>query len=246
MKTAKYLWALLALLFAAPSFAQVPEDAMEAQRCIWRCLAEYGANDPAYGQCVAEQCDNEPAPSEPLQPATQQATLPPGPGVLTGTWAFGPHPVLGLSAYVQTGAGTIGIGCGTNQPLGLRFSNSFSTFGNPTLMIDPGQYAASYPRLQGDWSGRDGYACDIPVEGFAAGDAIYIVPAQIAAIHMVGEDAQITLTDGARQVVVITGPQAFAAFGGYAVPLTGANAAINSLLASCPVARQDVENGCGD
>lgn len=246
MKSAIRLWGLLGLLSATPSFAQVPEDAMELQRCIWRCQAEYGADDPAYGQCVEAQCSDALVLSSALPPAGQQGPLPPGPGVLTGTWVFGTHPVLGLTAYIETGAGTLGIGCGANMPLGLRFSNSFSTFANPTLMIDPAKFAATFPRSQGDWSGRDGFACDVPVDGLATGAAIYIVPAQITSIQIVGQDAQITLIDGTRQVAVVTGAQALAAFGGYVVPLTGAHGAIDSFLASCPAARQEVQNGCGD
>lgn len=33
------------------------DEAMEVQRCIWRCLAEAdGADDPAYGKCVKAKC----------------------------------------------------------------------------------------------------------------------------------------------------------------------------------------------
>lgn len=56
---------VLALLLAAPALAQ--DDPMEAQRCIWRCLADaQGADDPAYGICVEQRCSGpDPAISEP-------------------------------------------------------------------------------------------------------------------------------------------------------------------------------------
>lgn len=48
-------WAALALVMSAlPANAQ---DGMELQRCVWRCLSEFGpATAPAYNQCVADRC----------------------------------------------------------------------------------------------------------------------------------------------------------------------------------------------
>lgn len=58
MKTI-FLAILVVLMGAVTALAQ-EDDAMEVQRCIWRCLADSrGANDPAYHQCVARLC-NEP------------------------------------------------------------------------------------------------------------------------------------------------------------------------------------------
>jgi hypothetical protein len=48
--------------FGASAAAQ---DDMELQRCIWRCLAEFGPNtNPAYHQCVADVCTPESAPAD--------------------------------------------------------------------------------------------------------------------------------------------------------------------------------------
>lgn len=57
--------AALALCLAAlPATAQ---DGMELQRCVWRCLSEFGpATAPAYHQCVADRCA---APSAAQAPA---------------------------------------------------------------------------------------------------------------------------------------------------------------------------------
>jgi hypothetical protein len=47
------------VLLAAPAAAQ-PADAMEAQRCIWRCLAASGgAAGKAYNRCIAAKCDGK-------------------------------------------------------------------------------------------------------------------------------------------------------------------------------------------
>ncbi|MET7242066.1 hypothetical protein ABZT49_01740 [Methylobacterium sp. EM32] len=32
-------------------------DAMEAQRCIWRCGDATGLRQPAYDRCIKRQCD---------------------------------------------------------------------------------------------------------------------------------------------------------------------------------------------
>jgi len=51
--------ALLAVTgWFAPATAQVvSEDAMEVQRCVWRCLANSnGTGDPAYAACVENLC----------------------------------------------------------------------------------------------------------------------------------------------------------------------------------------------
>jgi len=55
----------MALAFSTGAFAQVDEDflesdAMEVQRCIWRCQAEYGASSKRYPQCVEANCNGQP------------------------------------------------------------------------------------------------------------------------------------------------------------------------------------------
>jgi hypothetical protein len=51
-------------MLAVPLLAQgVPEDAMEVQRCVWRCLdASPGAESTEYHACVAEKCGEAEAP----------------------------------------------------------------------------------------------------------------------------------------------------------------------------------------
>lgn len=57
---------VLAGMVAAPLAAQtVREDVMEAQRCVWRCLADStGTGDPTYHACVEAICN---APEPPVQ-----------------------------------------------------------------------------------------------------------------------------------------------------------------------------------
>ncbi len=47
----------VAVAFSTSALAQIDEefmnsDAMEVQRCIWRCLAEFGAASKRYPQCI--------------------------------------------------------------------------------------------------------------------------------------------------------------------------------------------------
>lgn len=80
-------------------FAFAQDDAMEAQRCIWRCLANSkGADDPAYKACVKSHCNGEPAGSD------RNASAP---------WTYGLHPKLGIAAYVEIGDEAFGLACNT-------------------------------------------------------------------------------------------------------------------------------------
>jgi hypothetical protein len=49
----------LALVLPAGTGAAqaVPADAMEAQRCIWRCGDATSLRQPAYDRCIARHCD---------------------------------------------------------------------------------------------------------------------------------------------------------------------------------------------
>ncbi len=254
---------LLSAMVPTLALSQVPEDAMEMQRCIWRCQAEHGAGNAAYNDCIAQFCDEggtgpqASAPPEvpvapPVQspfsgPARPQTALTAGPGVLTGVWTFGAHPALGPAAYITTAAGTVGLGCGSGAAtVGLRFSNSFAAAGPVTLITDPLLFAASYPRLQGDWSGADSDVCTGAVDELATGALLYVLPAQIDALSADVGGLRVTLSAAGRTADVGTAGDALAAFGGYVVPLTGAHQALGALLQSCPKALQDMQAGCGD
>lgn len=53
--------ALVCLAFlAGTEAAAASADAMEAQRCIWRCGDATGLRQPAYDRCIARQCDTGP------------------------------------------------------------------------------------------------------------------------------------------------------------------------------------------
>jgi hypothetical protein len=250
---------LLAAIVPSLALAQVPEDAMEVQRCIWRCQAEHGAGNTGYNACIAQYCDeggSDPQASPPVSPPVQspfsgpahpQTTLAAGPGVLAGVWTFGTHPDLGPAAYITTAAGTVGVGCGIGgAAVGLRFSNSFMAQGPVTLMTDPLLFASSYPRLQGDWSGADSDVCTGAVDELATGAALYLLPAKIDALSADAGGMRVILSAAGRTADVGTAADALAAFGGYVVPLTGAHQALGALLQSCPKAQQDMEYGCGD
>lgn len=61
---------ILGSLAGAVPAQTVPEDAMEVQRCIWRCLDRYpGAESPEYQACVATDCAGEAPQDAPAQGA---------------------------------------------------------------------------------------------------------------------------------------------------------------------------------
>jgi hypothetical protein len=73
---------LLALVWPVAASAQ--DDAMEVQRCVWRCLADSpGAESAQYNQCVAAKC-SESAAAPPVRSERAGSDL-------GGTpWSYGP------------------------------------------------------------------------------------------------------------------------------------------------------------
>ena len=86
------------LVSLAPSMAQ---DAMEVQRCIWRCQNANPSLGPSYQACVDARC-NEPKARPPATPRPTAAARAPAPA-LAGSYAA---PLGGVSASVAA----------TNQP----------------------------------------------------------------------------------------------------------------------------------
>ena len=79
------LFAVL-VFWAAAAGAQT--DPMEAQRCVWACLANSsGANDPAYHACVEARCTQV---FQQTQPQPQPAAPSPQRQLTTGAWIYGP------------------------------------------------------------------------------------------------------------------------------------------------------------
>lgn len=250
------LWLLV--LVCVPSLAQAQDDPMEFQRCLWSCQREYGIDTAQTQTCLQTICEGAPAPAEEapsspvaseILPPSQAVPLAEGPGVLHGVWRFGPHPQLGLSAHIDTEAGSIGIGCippnpNTGGVLGLRFSSSLTKGTHATFITDPVNWPISYPRLAASWSGVDGSSCNVPVAALAWARELHIIPADVL---IGGIDAQPwTLSDSTRTVKVSTAAEAMAGFGGYRVPLVGAHMALSQLLATCPAGQAAIAYGCED
>ncbi|QZO01380.1 hypothetical protein [Chenggangzhangella methanolivorans] len=77
---------------------------MEAQRCIWRCLADSkGADDPAYMRCAERRCSGKPERKQRAKPERRSEAPEPG------RWTYGEHRRLGLSAYVEVGSEAFGL-----------------------------------------------------------------------------------------------------------------------------------------
>jgi hypothetical protein len=65
------------LLAGADAAAQVADDPMEAQRCIWRCLANSpGVSSPEYYSCVAQYCDGTEQGGSSVPATSPRATVP--------------------------------------------------------------------------------------------------------------------------------------------------------------------------
>lgn len=225
----------LALLSTA---AAAQDDPMEAQRCVWRCLAESaGADDPAYGACVQSQCS-----SAPRAPASGRQA-----GAPRAAWVYGDHPVLGRGAFVQTAQGVVGLACGASgPPLDLRLTNGFFRGPALTVMFDDSPSAFSMRPASGPASQLSGEACTLDLAAFKGASTLYLINGGIAATSSDASGTVMTLQGNGQTVAVRTSAEAYRSLGGAAVSLTGSAAAIERLLAACPAARADAAFECGD
>lgn len=103
--------AVMLMATVVPASAQVDDAAMEAQRCIWRCLHDSpGADSTEYHSCVARQCSDEFEGGEGMEPAAATPVLaaPPWASGATsdggGRFAGVTDPGLGNSLYVMCAA----------------------------------------------------------------------------------------------------------------------------------------------
>lgn len=269
---------VLAVLAGSPALAQqvaqVDEDAMEVQRCIWRCQANYPVWSE-YEACVAQQCSGseqqaapepppEPPPAlSPPSPLAPQQSLRPGskapsasaglPKVPAGAWRYGDHPVFGPSAYVEVGDGTVSLACaysGTDPTVGdilrLRLTGNILAPGQVTVMFQgrPDAFTIEDETGSGQTEKR-GNTCETAVSAFRGADALVLVPGRIDGIQSVGGGTEITIDNGGRRSVIRSAKEGARLPGSRLIPLKGSSAAIGKLIAACPAARLDIENNCG-
>lgn len=240
---------LLLFLAATPSVAQ--EDPMEMQRCIWSCLADAnGPNDPAYGACVSRRCESgskpRPAATEPARKPKETARTP-ARTAPQNPWIYGDHPLLGRGAFGYTEQGVVGLACGTSGwPLDLRITNGFFKGAALTVFFDNSITAYSVGAAPGPASQQSGDACTIGLDAFKGASTLYLINGTITSVSNDASGMVITLQGSHQTAAVRNAAQALQALGGAEVALTGSAAAIDQLLAACPVARADAAGGCGD
>lgn len=236
--------ALAALCIAVPAAAQ--DDPMELQRCIWRCLADSkGADDPAYGQCVADVCER----------AAEAA--PPNQSIQIGVWTYDHHPVLGLSAHVVVDGGAFGVGCFPPDP-----TVGYSTLLRATdgLVPNVGETAGAAYLFDGPFSpgGTRGLvktphgfvelrtdACMADIERLRAARELKFLDVDSLSLHGGENEHVMTVTQNGRSYDIRSSGDVAVLEGTVVIPLRGSSKALSRLMRSCPAMAAELAEGCG-
>jgi hypothetical protein len=247
---------ILALVSAAgsPAFAQVDDEAMEVQRCIWRCMHAFGVESPQYGACVSQQCDNQPAPERRKRAPAQSSTAALSPDA-PGTWGYGKHPRFGLSAYVDIGHNAFGLSCDTDPnvgwsvaikmtpglvPLALQTMKATAVFDGPFSLAGTQIFeynSGGYLQQRSDF-------CLSNIDRLKASQTLIFLDAPLKSISQQGGGTMMEVTQDGRTVAITKADDMKPLTGSVEVPLTGAAAALDRLIQSCPKLTQQVAEGC--
>ena len=217
---------------------------MEMQRCIWRCLADSkGADDPAYGQCVADSCE--------------EASAPATPSAQKGVWIYGEHPVLGLSAHVVLDGGAYGVACFPPTP-GVGYSTMLRA--TDGLIPNVGETAGASYVFDGPFSlgGNKGLAktprgfvelrtdaCMADIERLRAARELKFLDVDSLSLRADGNTSVMTVSQEGRSYDIRTAGDVAALSGTVAIPLRGSSKALARLLRSCPAMAAELAEGCG-
>jgi hypothetical protein len=236
---------LAGFAFVSPS-AAVEDEAMEIQRCIWRCLAgSRGPDDPAYQACVTDRCNDKGS-----EERVNASSAP-------GMWTYGKHPKLGLTAYVTIGEEAFGMSCevppGTGYAGALRmtpglldhaagvlsatsiYTGPFSIDGTSTYQPHPDGFVEAL-----------GDVCDLEVERVRKSKELWFLREKFIGLTAgSGDQTVMTLERDGKQIAVAGEADLPLISAPIVVPLTGSTAAINRLLKACPRLRRHVAEGCG-
>ena len=213
--------------------AAAQSDPMEAQRCIWRCQAEFGLTD-AYVACTRQRCGDD--------TAAAPAVVTPGPGAsLTAHWVFGSHPDLGRGAFAETPAGVLGWGCSrSGRSTDFRLTNGLAQRGVTTVMFDGVWPAFSFHPTTGAASQVSDTSCELGVGFVSRGRTMYLLPGEVVGSNA----ARLLIRQGTRTLTISGGADGLRKLGGVAVPLAGAAPAIQQLLAACPAIAHEQPTDC--
>jgi hypothetical protein len=167
-----------------------------------------------------------------------------------GVWAYGEHPILGLTAHIDFDGEAMGIACsyfGDNPAMSelaaIRVTPGLATDGKVTIVVEPNEGAGTnHLSDQGRYWEKRGNSCDLNTLGWRNGSSISILDTEITGFGSVDNGVKMILADGQE---IMPGEDALAIAGGISVPLKGSAAAIDKLLRSCPMLQQDIDWNCG-
>lgn len=245
---------LLAFVCCTAAVAQEEDEAMEVQRCIWRCMHEYGVESPQYGACVSQQCDDQPAPKSKKRAPAQSnaAALPPA---APGTWGFGKHPRFGLSAYVEVGHNVFGISCDTDPNVGWSVAIKMTpglvplalqTMQATTVYDGPFQVGGTrtFEYNSGGYLQERTDFCLSNMETLKASRALIFLDAPLKSLSHVDGVYKMEVTQEGRTIEIVTAEDLQPLTGTVEVPLKGAAVALDRLIQSCPKLIPQVAEGC--
>jgi hypothetical protein len=241
-------FAALAVIFLglAPASALAEPDYMEAQRCIWRCLANSkGVEDPAYNRCIARDCDGNGSSSNKRRGAK---------------WTYGEHPVLGMSAWVAVGEEAFGVACKVSDyhpgnsagatirmtpglvPAATEKQGAVSVYLQP-FAVGAGRTFKADRRGFVEYSGN---ACEAGLPRLRRSKALLFLQERMLPSQTVaGDTPQALVVDGPAGPVAITQVSDLNQLGeAVRVPLAGAPAALDKLARDCPALRRQMRQDC--
>lgn len=234
---------------ASVAIAQgIPEDVMEVQRCIWRCMAETGSKRPAYPRCVARNCNEEPASKKSAPANSKSSTQSDAP-----RWVFGDHPVLGRSAHIETPDGAIGLACAyfgdslaVAHVLALRVTPGLARDNQLAVVFDP-TFSTGDISLQakGAYLEHLNDTCWINLDSFKRSKSLLLLEGKYSAFVTKNGQTTITVVQDGTNIEVRSAEEARQKLRFRTLPLDGSAAAINRLVASCKAVQRDIKSNCG-
>lgn len=162
----------------------------------------------------------------------------------TPSWAYGEHPLWGLSASITVGHESVGLKCLPNRGLGAPAVAVYYTKGLVGQRKNRSAADASEPVVttkfigaQGEGSGSlsrnpagyyedVGNTCEVDLDSFREGRLLLLFDPTVDVMALGGRAEK--------------HPKVIAR-----IPLQGAKTAINTLVKACPAMRRDIANKCG-
>lgn len=248
LRVAAVCAALVGCTSGAMAQLGIPEDVMEVQRCIWRCMHEYGTKQPAYPRCVARNCNDEPASKKKDSTSSKPSTQSDAP-----RWAFGDHPVLGRSAHIETPDGTIGLACAyfgnslaVDAVIALRVTPSLARNNKLTVMFDPTFGAADISfQNKGAYLEHLNNTCLTFLDEFKRSKSLLILEGKDIGARIENGKTTISVVQNGTNIEVRSAEEARQKLRFRTLSLDGSVAAIDRLIASCKAAQMDIKNKCG-